>query len=406
MKFLTKVFRRYKLQKILFECSVLVVGYPLYFLSFLIPRNKDKWVLGNKASFADNAKYLYLYIFENTTCQVYWISSSKKTVRELQSRGLPSFYKYSLLGLYHALTAKYYICTVSTNYINFWTSGGAVKVNLWHGVGLKKLNDDAAWLRDKSFLSRILMPYGYEHYQIFLATSKLMIEHFSKSFCIPDKYIYEGIYPRCYFLMQDKELIRQHIKRYESSVVSELVASLEKFNHIYIYMPTWRLSFGREFLNYAFDDIVLLNEVLAKNNNLLLLKLHPSMEYDMYRYGELHNIKYIDSNIDVYPLLPFTDVLITDYSSIYYDYLLMKNKCCVLYDFDYENYVINEFNFILDYKTYTPGRHVSSFNELLLFLTEDLVEPNPEREWILSEFWGNYKEHTTKDLYLKINTLY
>lgn len=46
--------------------------------------------------------------------------------------------------------------------------------------------------------------------------------------------------------------------------------------------------------------------------------------------SSLSNITYVSPELDVYPILPFTDVLITDYSSIYYDYLLMDHKGCIL----------------------------------------------------------------------------
>lgn len=50
------------------------------------------------------------------------------------------------------------------------------------------------------------------------------------------------------------------------------------------------------------------------------------------------NLRIIDSSCDIYPILPFTDVLITDYSSIYYDYMLIPNKQILLFPFDEEEY--------------------------------------------------------------------
>lgn len=405
MNYIIKILKRHKWRRLLLELFLLIINYPLYCISFLLPRQKDKWIFGNKVSFSDNAKYLYLYLLEHTEKNVLWIASNRKTVRDMRNKGLPVFFKYSLQGLYHSLTAKYYVCTVATNQINFWTSAGAYKINLWHGVGLKSYIDDNTSLKDKSFLSKIIMPYSCEKYDLFLSTSDLMTKHFSKSLSISEKNIFEGLYPRCCFLRQDKNYILKFIKRYEQDQILEMIEDFEKYNRIYIYMPTWRLSYGCRFLDYAFDDIALLNETLKNRNSLLLLKLHPAMHYDLYRNKYLHNIMYLDPYMDVYPLLPFTDVLITDYSSIYYDYLLMNNKECILYDFDYNFYVSNEFKFILDYKEYTPGVHVNCFKDLILLLRDNIPCHVEDSEWILNLFWGDYTAHDMEFLFNKIDSI-
>lgn len=403
MNFIEKILKRYSIKKILFESFILVLGYPLYFVSFAVPRNRKKWVFGNKGAFSDNGKYLYLYLLQHTEETVYWVTSNRILIREMQAKGLPVLYKYSLKGLYHLLTAYYYVCTVSTNYINFWTSGGAYKVNLWHGVGLKSLDGSAAWLRDKSFVSKLLMPYGYEKYNLFLSTSPLMTGHFSNSFSIPLENVVEDIYPRCCFIRQKKDTVLQEIRKYEGNQVLELIESFSRFNRIYVYMPTWRLEYGACLLDYAIKDMQQLNESLKKSNSLLLLKLHPSMYYDSFRYKDLYNVVYVNPSMDVYPLLPFTDVLITDYSSIYYDYLLMDGKGCILYDFDYDSYIKSEFKFIRDYKEFTPGIHIGNFEDLIGLIASNTLCNVVNRDWVLKEFWGDYKEHNIESLYRKIN---
>lgn len=102
-------------------------------------------------------------------------------------------------------------------------------------------------------------------------------------------------------------------------------------------------------MNYALPDLARVNEVLKKEKALLILKLHESVSYNTFE-SDLENVVYMNPNMDLYPVLPFTDVLITDYSSIYYDYLLMEKKGVIIYDFDYESYIEKEFPFYVDFK--------------------------------------------------------
>lgn len=401
MSFLNNVFKRFSLVDLFKEAIRVFLGYFLLLFSYLTPRNRKKWAFGNKMNFKDNTKYLFLYLLENNKDIIpIWISSSRKLVEELKAYSYPVYYKYSLKGLYHSLTAGVYISTVNTNHINYFTSGRVFNVYLWHGIALKSMPDAKSMPWDKSILSRICMPYAYEKIDFFLSTTPMIDEQFLITFNVSEKALYSGMYPRCSFMLRDKVSLLQYIRSSENKLMSDILEKMSDYNKVYVYMPTWRIEYGSRFLEYAMPDLNALNKVLEKKNILLLLKLHPSMQYDSFKYKDLNNIYYIDATIDMYPLLPFSDVLISDYSSIYYDYLLLPNKGVILYDFDVDTYVKNEFGFFKDYKTYTPGKHVSDFNSLLTILdsNESFQISEKERLWILHEMWGNFEHKNTRDL--------
>ena len=83
--------------------------------------------------------------------------------------------------------------------------------------------------------------------------------------------------------------------------------------------------------------------------------MHPATRMNFDVIGKCTNVILLDKSMDVYPLLPKTDVLITDYSSIYYDYILMPEKDVLLFPFDYQDYIRNSRDLAYDYLTYTPG---------------------------------------------------
>ena len=90
----------------------------------------------------------------------------------------------------------------------------------------------------------------------------------------------------------------------------------------------------------------------------------------------------------MYCILPYTHVLITDYSSILYDYILMPNKHVILFHYDYDEYV-NSREFIFDIQENIVGKQVYSFNELLQVITNANYAINQDDlQRILTKFWG------------------
>lgn len=373
----------------------LLFGYILYGISFLIPRKKRKWVFGTNVGYADNAKYLFLYTLNNTDIDSCWITDTSKSAFELQSQGLNAAYKYSAKGLYYCLTAGYYIFTYHSRDINFFTSGGAKKINLWHGVGIKK----GSKFVSKSmpvWLSKILLPHLYEKFDLFLSTSPLMDKHFQEIFNLPYNIIYEGMYPRCSFLMQSQNSILQQIKATETDTTIHLVNLLQNYKQVYIYMPTWRINMQDTFLQIAGIDFQRINDLMQKQNALFLIKLHPAVKLE-HQHEKYKNIIFIDKSQDIYPILPFTNFLITDYSSIYYDYLLMEGKQVLLFPFDIEDYRAKADELAFDYDTYTPGKRVFNFEELMIALQSAATNNGcqvEKRDWVLQQFWGDYKTKT------------
>lgn len=408
MRFFKVIFKRFNLIQLFQELLYVFLGYILFFISYLIKRDKRKWVFGYKKQFKDNVKYLYIYLLNyHKEINTIWISSSKNLVEEMRKIGYPVYYKYSYKGLYHSLTAGLYFTVINSNYVNYFTTGGAKRVNLWHGIGIKSMMESKSTPADGSLFSKICMPYVYEKYDLFLSTTPLLDQVFKKTFKLSDEQLYHGMYPRCEFMRQDKNLLTHYIEKFEDPLMADLIYTMKKFDKVYIYMPTWRLNLGKNFLDYAIPDLVKVNEILKNEKALLVLKLHESVSYDPFEFDGLDNIVYLDPNMDMYPILPFTDVLITDYSSIYYDYLLMENKGVILYDFDYDSYVETEFPFYVDFKIYTPGLHVSTFEELIeIFKKNDKFLLDDEyRNWILTEMWGNYKSNCNEKLIEKLKNL-
>jgi CDP-glycerol glycerophosphotransferase (TagB/SpsB family) len=150
-------------------------------------------------------------------------------------------------------------------------------------------------------------------------------------------------------------------------------------------MPTWRDSQKDVFAQHM--DLCKLSQVLAAQNAVLLLKPHPNTVVDSIYQAD--NLILLDRTIDIYGVLPFTDVLITDYSSILYDYLLIPNKQVILYLYDFEEYV-HERDFYYPFDENVVGKRVTTFEDLLKVIVEQNYKMSEqERIFILSKFWGD-----------------
>ncbi len=367
----------------------------LYLISYITPRNKKKWVFGSYQKFNDNSKYLYLYIKENfPDIQSIWITTKKIYERELNEIGINAFYKWSFNGLYHLLTSKYYFFSAYLSDINFYTSGNTTKINLWHGIGLKKIefNIDSGPLQKIYKKSRIInflrTPEKFIRPNWVLSSSPLMSEHlFHRAFRIKLSQCLEYGYPRNDLFFWDDTKLSKHINRYEDKSLVPLINKCKEFDKIIIYMPTWRDS-NSDFIKKAGFDLLKLNDFCKKHNYLFIFKLHINTKINIEKGEETNNISYFPQEADIYPFLPFTDILITDYSSIYYDYILMRGKKAILFPFDIDEYLEDSRAFTLPYQKYSGCPKLYNMNSLL---EEIIANKTYNNETLIKQFWGNYK---------------
>lgn len=384
---------------------IFLIAYPLYFFSCLLPRKKKRWVFGSSHGFYDNSKYVYLQIIkEKHDLDIMWITPSKEVYTHLKQKNLPVAMLNSIKGLKYLFTANIYCLSnypgmTSIMSLPLWMMGRAKYVQLWHGVGLKKLlyARDGFLEKEKSkhILARLL--FKPLHFNIlkkpetFLSTSITMNEHFKKCFKLKEKNIIQSNYPRC--AVFEKKANMAYLQQFAEGYTIQLLDKMKLYKKIFIYMPTYREN-KSDYLDIAGFDFLKLEAEMKNMGGLFILKLHPWTKIsEELRAMDYSNILFLPNNIDIYPILPHTDVLITDYSSVYYDYLLIDGKYTVFFDFDRETY-LNERDFAFDYDEHTNGLKIKTFNELMYCLkAESYKNINRTKDvWLKEFFWGSDSE--------------
>lgn len=344
----------------------LILGYPLYFISGFIPRNKNIWVFGSFGVFNDNSRYLYQYVVDNPQLGIraIWISQNRQSVVEASKFG-ESYCKNSLKGMYFALIAKVYVFSAYVSDINYFTSRNAVKVNLWHGIPLKKIEFDITTkplvdvFQNATFLQKLINPAPHIKYDFVLSPSQYVADYsFKSAFRVKDENIIIAEYPRVSYLK-----------------ICEPLEEYQQYSKVFLYVPTWRDD-GRNFLEQAQFDFEKLNVLMKEHNAIFLMKFHSAtkIDVDLSLYG---NLKLLPNNIDPIRLMKTANCLITDYSSIYLDYLVL-DRPIIHFAFDLNEYMQNremyfEYTSLVLDGTYT-------FNHLLLKIQTLLNTDNFIRE--------------------------
>ena len=380
-----------------------VLVYNLQFVLKYIPRKKTKWAFGAYGGFKDNPKFLYYDVIErHPEIQATWIASNAKDMSLLKSQGLPVLHKASLKGMWYALTAKVYIVDHITSDINRYLEGGAFYVNLWHGCGIKRvrwqnkslyvkkyhLKSEAEMRTSLSFKIKTY-PFLFRKPDLCLAPSSIQLkEFFAPMMDIPEANCIVGVYPRSRLMIEGKEAALDFIRKHEPSETMEFVERLQSYRKTYIYMPTWRND-GRDFIEQAGIDWQRLNDAMKETNSLFILKLHPFTKLNFDGLSQYSNICFYPKDSDVYTVLPFIDCLITDYSSLYTDFLTM-NKEVILFIFDYDEFVKGNYE-LAEYDNYYFGKRVYDFDQLLATMLsgEDCHVPQNQYDSLMNFFWDN-----------------
>lgn len=379
--------------------------YAFYPISYLFPRTDKILVFGSyRGAFNDNTKYLFLYANEHITDRkVVWISTKQSTVKHIRSLGYEAYSVMSLKGLWYALRGKYWFVNSYTSDIAFFLAGNAIVVNLWHGLPMKTIEfgitqgELAKRYVKKQFSDIFFHPASFRRPDFLISTTSFIDEIFSTSFRIQKSQCIQAGYPRDGLLQMPKEKVETFIARYESAETKALVKKVQQYKKVFVYMPTWRDS-QRECFANGFD-LNALNACAAKQNACVLMKPHANTIID--KSIEYSNLIFLDGNVDMYCILPYTHVLITDYSSILYDYILMPDKHVILFHYDYEEYV-NSREFIFDIQDNIVGRKVYTFNELIRVIsTNDYTMDTTARQKILDKFWGETSGKNSCELIFK-----
>ncbi|MFO7867937.1 MAG: CDP-glycerol glycerophosphotransferase family protein [Bacteroidales bacterium] len=376
------------------------IGSIVFFiLETLIPKNKRVLlVLESEPLFMDNGKHFFLYARQRSEMQTYFFVKSKTLFVELNKQYPHEIvYAKSLQALLLFLKSRHVIMAYAVARNAFFPyyllRSKKNIIYMGHGIKLKRLSHQVARYRVNN--NRVLLQkYSY-------TTACSDIERIVDAACfdIWMENVWITGYPRNDFLLCEDT----------HKNLDEKFSYLKK--RILLYAPTWReLNHSTEFFPFADYDPKELNLFLREKDVYLLIRAHKQeLLKSNSGYGsdlyDCDRIVYAGNDIfpDVSELLVYTDILITDYSSIYIDFLLL-DRPVMFFCHDLEQYKATN-GLLFDYNSVTPGDKVFSQREFLESINTYLENPSihsDKRQMITEQFHNFYDCDASKRIYENI----
>ena len=251
---------------------------------------------------------------------------------------------------------------------------GAKVFQLWHGIPLKSIGfPEAESAVNMTPEKAEFIRRSYSGYDAVLSTSAYATEHaFSLAFRA-------GAFPELGYPRNDI-LTRPPLKHEMINVDAPLYAEIKEWRKrggkVVFYMPTFRDN--PEHMGGMHPPLPAdLNNRCAEQDILFVCKLHPYQEAKSMVLGS--HVRICSSTSDPYPLLAMSDALVTDYSSIYFDYLHTKRPI-VFYQHDLEQYTTSCREFMLHGEQFYPGELVVEARDLLSAIERALNGPDTYAE--------------------------
>lgn len=341
----------------------------MWLATTILPKDKRLWIFGAwwGDAYADNSKYLFEYVNRNhREIRAVWLTKNKAAYDLVKNRGFEVHMVHSIRGFLLRVFSRVWVMSsgmLDFNSYHGWPIGRVKIVQLWHGTPFKTLgyvDPHRNSLDRRARLSPLhVLPFNLQVSQddLYIATSEEVRSKIAIVFRVSAEKVQITGYPRTDVLFaRDKPEVP----------MTDLLHKLKQTFTLAIYMPTERQR-GNTSLSFLLNDLKSVNSRLAELKVILLVKLHFAHlgELDSLD-GSLNNVLFIkdeDIDQDIYTILSETDLLITDYSSIYFDYLLL-NKPIIFAPFDIESYTSDR-SFYYGYFDVTPGPKAQNWDEVI-----------------------------------------
>lgn len=303
-----------------------------------------------------NSRYLFEYVKENLPeITPLFVINDPELRNSLSSKYEKQYFieTESIQGIRQALSAGVWFTSAGLPAYGTGLHKKRLIINLWHGVPLKKiaLLDPNLKKAARIYFKKIFS----ENYTCILTTSHELIPLMARSFAVSEDKIKVWGQPRNDGLFQKNDC---------REILGQLFPDLPEYTKTMLYAPTFR-DYGQVQL-FPFKDFdqKQLEAFLDEKNMLLFIRTHVAEQGSAAPYlGKRIRFLGNEQAEDVTGILNIFDCLITDYSSIYIDYLL-TDKPMIFLPYDRQQYLDGRgMNF--DYDDVTPGPKPETFNDFL-----------------------------------------
>ncbi len=299
-------------------------------------------------SYSDSPKYLYEYLQKTRGDKYRYIWVLNKKSQALAKTGKHTRVKMnSLRYVYYASRCGYRIFNVRQPAWNT-KRPGVVFLETWHGTPLKKLAFDMDDITSASQGHKTLFYKHAKEWDYLVSANRFSTDVFERAFVYDRDKILEYGYPRNDILYaDDRDEIASEVKK-------EL--GIPEGKRVILYAPTWRDNQFYDKGKYKFTlalDLGRLQKEFGKDS-VVLLRTHYYIA-DILDLSEYEGFVYNGSQYeDVSRLYLASDICITDYSSVFFDFANLKRPI-LFYTYDYDEYADEIRGMYMDMQKELPG---------------------------------------------------
>lgn len=381
------------------------IGYYIfnffYYIFYLFPINKNKvlLIMTHDASTEGNVLYSFNY-FKSKNPKFFYKKITKEEYNFKVNKELfKKIINFFIFIPYHVATSKMiFLDNIFLPFAYTKFKNDVSVIQLWHGTGsIKKFALDS----EKGIIKKLAKKSSSKQTHLIVGSNE-MVPMYKSAFGMNFEKIFSIGSPRTDIFF-NKNIINKKIKNFYN-LYPELINK-----KLILYSPTFRdKNYKRAFekikgntFNAEFNTDIINVLKYLDDNYVFLLRLHPHISNN-FSFTNLNLEKNIENRFynfsnfaDVNTLLLVSDILITDYSSIIFEYSLL-NKKMIFYPYDLEEFKKISRNFYFKYETFVP--------DLILYNPKDIADYIKQGVFKdYHEFSNSYMEycdgHSTKRLY-------
>ncbi|QUW21214.1 CDP-glycerol glycerophosphotransferase family protein [Sporosarcina sp. Marseille-Q4063] len=339
------------------------------------------------SSFGDNIDYVAREVLRRQQADVVVLRSRKSNYSfdqlDLNEKRIISFDSLNIIqyvkSIYHLATARHVFVD---NYFAFLSvmnfKPGVECIQLWHAAGaVKRFGMEDPTFYDRTSSAQKRFKSVYARFDKVVVGSDSMIPVFKKAFNLKDEQFLKTGIPRTDFFYDEVA---------KSAAINEVYATYPgiESKQVILYAPTFR----RDELEGQEIGLEIEKMTTALGPEfMLLIRMHPAVKMN-YVDSRLDGIIDVSAYPNVNHLLLVTDYLLSDYSSMPYEFALL-NRPQIFFPYDLDDYE-KESGFWSSYEDVVPGPIVQSTDEIIELIRND--EFDKKRIQHFSNRWNRYSD--------------
>lgn len=309
--------------------------------------------------YSDNPRAIYEYLVENhPNFQLYW-SVDKRNINPFKEKNIKYVTRFSLRWCILLARAKYW---VTNSRLPLWIPKPAhtTYVQTWHGTPLKRLAADMEEVHmpgtnTKKYKQNFLKEAS--KWDVLISPNAYSTKIFTTAFNFHKEVVETG-YPR------NDTLINSNTQININKIKKRL--KLPRGKKVILYAPTWRDNEYYSKGKYKFNLQMNLEEMKRTlgEDYIIILRLHYLVAENLNLTGYERFVYDLSYHEDISDLYLISDIMITDYSSVFFDYANLKRPM-IFFVYDIETYRDTIRGFYFDFEESAPGPLVKNSEEII-----------------------------------------